>query len=87
MANHKSARKCIRQTEVRTQRNASRMNRIRTFVKRVISAIETGNKELATNELRLAEPELVRGAKRNLLHRNTASRTVSRLAARIKAIA
>lgn len=86
MAHHESAKKRIRQTEKRTAVNRARVSRIRTFVKKVETAIASGNKEEAANALRAAEPELMRGAKTGVLHRNTASRKVSRLTARVRAL-
>lgn len=86
MAHHESAKKRIRQTEKRTAVNRARVSRIRTFVKKVESAIASGNKDEAAAALRAAEPELMRGAKTGVLHRNTASRKVSRLSARVRAL-
>ncbi|MBW7851823.1 MAG: 30S ribosomal protein S20 [Rhodospirillales bacterium] len=86
MAHHESAKKRIRQTEKRTAVNRARVSRIRTFVKKVESAIASGNKDEAVAALRAAEPELMRGAKTGVLHRNTASRKVSRLSARVRAL-
>ena len=86
MAHHKSAIKRIRQTERRTAVNRDRTQRIRTFVKKVEAAIAAGNKEEAQQALRAAEPELMRGVQGGVLAKNTASRKVSRLAGRIKAL-
>lgn len=86
MANHKSAEKRIRQTERRTEVNRARVSRIRTFVKKVESAIEAGNKTEAAEAFKAAQPELMRGASKGVLHRNTVSRKLSRLSARIKAL-
>lgn len=86
MANHKSAEKRIRQTERRTEVNRNRVSRIRTFVKKVESAIESGNKADAAEAFKAAQPELMRGATKGVLHRNTVSRKLSRLSARIKAL-
>ena len=63
--------------------NRARMSRVRTFVRSVEDAISAGDKEAATTALRRAQPEIMRGAKGGVLHRNTASRKVSRLAQRI----
>jgi small subunit ribosomal protein S20 len=63
------------------------MSRIRTFVKKVEMAIESGDAENARTALRNAQPEIQRGVTRGVLHRNTASRKISRLAARVKAVA
>jgi small subunit ribosomal protein S20 len=86
MAHHQSAKKRIRQTERRTEVNRARVSRIRTFVKKVEQLIAAGDKAQAADALRAAEPEMMRGAQAGVLHKNTASRKVSRLAARIKAL-
>ncbi len=86
MAHHKSAQKRIRQTVRRTEVNRSRVSRIRTFVKKVELAIESGDKAAAFAALRVAEPELMQGAQAGVLHKNTASRKVSRLSARVAAL-
>ena len=83
MANHTSAKKRIRRNARRAAINGARMSRIRTFVKKVEMAIESGDAENARTALRNAQPEIQRG----VLHRNTASRKISRLAARVKAVA
>ena len=87
MANTASARKRIRQTEVRTLRNAARKSRMRTFVKKVETAISSGDKEQAVAALRAAQPEMQRAATKGVIPANTVSRKISRLSARIKAIA
>ncbi len=87
MANTASARKRIRQTEIRTARNAARKSRMRTFIKKVETAIASGNKEQAAAALRDAQPELQRASGKGVIHANTVSRKISRLSARIKAIA
>ena len=86
MAHHISAKKRIRQTERRTEVNRSRVSRLRTFVKKVEMAITGGDKEAATAALKVAEPELMKGVQAGVLHKNTASRKVSRLVARIKSL-
>lgn len=86
MAHHKSAKKRIRQTERRTEVNRARVSRIRTFIKQVELAIGKGDKSAAAEALRAAEPEMMRGVQGGVLHKNTASRKVSRLAARVKAL-
>jgi small subunit ribosomal protein S20 len=87
MANTASARKRIRQTEVRTARNAARKSRMRTFVKKVETAIAGGDKEQAAQALRAAQPEMQRAAGKGVTHSNTVARKISRLSARIKALA
>ena len=84
MAHHKSAKKRIRQTERRTEVNRARVSRIRTFVKKVELAIAAGDAEAAKIALREAEPQMMRGVQAGVLHKNTASRKVSRLSARVK---
>jgi small subunit ribosomal protein S20 len=86
MANTASARKRIRQTARRTERNRARKSRVRTFIGKVEAAIAGGNKDEAATALRLAEPEMQRAAGKGVLPKNTASRKISRLAARIKAL-
>jgi small subunit ribosomal protein S20 len=87
MANHKSAEKRIRQTTARTEVNRARVSRIRTFVKKVESAIETGKKSDAQQALKEAQPELMRGVSKGVIKKGTASRKLSRLSARIKNLA
>ncbi len=86
MANIKSAKKRIRRAAKRTEVNRDRMGRVRTFVKKVETAIATGNKEEAAAALKEAQPEIMRGVTTGVLPRNTASRKLSRLSARIKAL-
>jgi small subunit ribosomal protein S20 len=86
MANNASARKRIRQTEVRTARNKARKSRMRTFVKKVEVAIANGDRTAAAEALRAAQPELQRAATKGVIHRNAAARKISRLSARIKAL-
>ena len=86
MANHKSAKKRIRTNARRADVNRARVGRIRTHVKAVELAIASGDKSAAETALRAAEPELARGVRSGVLPKNTASRKMSRLAARVKAI-
>ena len=86
MANTASARKRIRQIERRTERNKARTSRMRTFIKKVETAVASGNKDAATAALREAQPELQRAAGEGVVHKNTISRKISRLSARIKAL-
>lgn len=87
MANTASARKRIRQTEKRTTRNRARRSRVRTFLRKVELAIAGGDKTQAQDAFRTAQPELQRAATKGVLHRNTVSRKLSRLSARIKGLA
>lgn len=86
MATHKSAEKRIRQTVERTAINRARRSRVRTFVKNVETAIATGDKEAAQTAFRLAQPELHRAITKGVFQKNTVSRKLSRLAARINAL-
>lgn len=86
MANIKSAKKRIRQTERRSNVNRARLTRLRTYVKRVETAIAASNVDEAKAALKEAEPVLARAGQKNVVHRNTASRKLSRLSARIKAL-
>ncbi len=87
MAHHKSAKKRIRQTETRTAVNRSRESRIKTFIKKVESAIASGDSKAAQEALKNAQPEIMRGVTKGVLPKATASRKVSRLAARVKSLA
>jgi small subunit ribosomal protein S20 len=86
MANHKSAEKRIRQTERRTAVNRARVSRVRTFIKKVETAIESGDKAAARDAFIAAQPELQRGVGKGVVHKNTAARKLSRLSSRIKAL-
>jgi small subunit ribosomal protein S20 len=86
MASHKSAEKRIRQIAKRTAINRTRTSRVRTFVKRVETAIASGDKEAARSAFQLAQPELHRAITKGVLHKNTVSRKLSRLATRINAL-
>ena len=87
MANTPQAKKRARQNEARFQINKARRSRIRTFLRKVEEAIASGDKEAATAALRAAQPELMRGVTKGVLHKNTVSRKLSRLSARVKALA
>ncbi len=86
MATHKSAEKRIRQTEKRTAINRSRMSRVRTFVKKVETAIATGDRQAAQSAFQVAQPELHRAITKGVLHKNTVARKLSRLATRINGL-
>ncbi|MGD9472819.1 MAG: 30S ribosomal protein S20 [Novosphingobium sp.] len=86
MANTPQARKRIRRNEARAAINGARISRIRNFVKKVESAIEGGDKPAAAEALKAAQPELARGVARGVLHKNTASRKLSRLTKRVAAL-
>lgn len=86
MANTPQARKRIRRNDARALVNGNRIGRIRTFVKKVESAIAGGDKSAAASALAAAQPELARGVARGVLHKNTASRKLSRLTKRVAAL-
>tara|TARA_R110002072_G_scaffold138109_8_gene281251 strand:+ start:19562 stop:19927 length:366 start_codon:yes stop_codon:yes gene_type:complete len=86
MANTPQAKKRIRRNDRRSEINTARKSRIRTFVKQVETACETGDKEAATVALKQAQPELARGVARGVLHKNTASRKMSRLSKRVASL-
>jgi small subunit ribosomal protein S20 len=86
MANTSSAKKAVRKIITRTAVNKSRRSRVRTYLRKVEEAITSGNQADAVSALRVAEPEIQRAAGRGILHRNTASRKVSRLSKRVKAM-
>lgn len=83
MANTPSAKKRVRQIARRTEVNTARRSRLRTFIRKVEAAIATGDRKAAEAALSEAQPELMRGAAKGVLHRNTASRKISRLHQRI----
>lgn len=87
MANTAQSKKRARQSESRFAINKARRSRIRTFVRKVEEAIASGNAEAALAALRAAQPELDRGVTKGILHANTVSRKMSRLASRVKALA
>ena len=84
MANTPSARKRVRQTARRTATNKARISRIRTFTKKVEVALAAGDAAAARAALQHAEPEIARGVTKGVLHKNTASRRISRLTQRVK---
>ena len=86
MANTPQARKRIRRNDRRAEINGKRLSRIRTFVKRVEAALEGGDKTAAADALKAAQPELARGVARGVVHKNTASRKLSRLTKRVAAL-
>lgn len=87
MANTPQAKKRARQNEARFQVNKMRRSRIRTFLRGVEEAIASGDKDAAMKALQAAQPELMRGVTKGVVHKNTASRKMSRLSSRVKAIA
>lgn len=87
MANTRSAKKMVRKIERRTEVNKARKSRVRTYVRKVEEAIESGDKAAAQEALKAAQPEIMRAVTKGVAHKNTASRKVSRLSARVKAMA
>jgi small subunit ribosomal protein S20 len=86
MANTKSAKKAIRKMAKKTEVNKSRRSQMRTLIRIVEEAISAGDKAAAEEAFRDAEPIIARTGRKGVVHRNTASRKVSRLSSRIKAM-
>ena len=87
MANTPQSKKRARQNLRRAAVNKARRSRIRTFLRKVEEAIASGDATAAQTALRAAQPELMRGVTRGVMHKNTASRKMSRLSARVKSLA
>ncbi|MDO8837449.1 MAG: 30S ribosomal protein S20 [Parvibaculum sp.] len=87
MANTTSAKKAIRKIAARTEVNKDRRSRMRTFIRKVEEALASGDKKAAEVALRAAQPEIMRAAQKGVIHKNTASRKVSRFSQRVKALA
>jgi small subunit ribosomal protein S20 len=86
MANTPQAKKRIRRNARRTEVNGARVSRIRTFIKAVENALAAGDKSVAADALKQAQPELARGVARGVIHKNTASRKFSRLSKRVASL-
>jgi small subunit ribosomal protein S20 len=86
MPSHKSAEKRVRVTAKRTAVNKARRSQIRSAIRTVEEALAAGDKKAATEALKAAEPQIMRGVSKGVVHKNTGSRKVSRLAARLKAL-
>jgi small subunit ribosomal protein S20 len=86
MANSPSSKQRALQTARRAEINKTRRSRMRTFIRKVEEAITTGDFSAATEALRQAQPEIMRNVSRGVVHKNTASRKISRLAGRVKAL-
>ena len=86
MANSPQSKKRARQAARRTLVNKSRRTRIRTFIRKVEEAIAGGDQAAAAEALRAAQPEIMRGVTKGVMHRNTASRKISRLAKKVKSL-
>jgi len=87
MANSPQARKRARQAEKGRVRNASQRSNLRTFIKKVITAIKTGDKEQAQTALTTAVPIIDSAVSKGLIHKNKAARNKSRLSAKVKTMA
>ncbi len=86
MANTPQAKKRIRRNTRRTEINGARVSRIRTYIKAVETALAAGDKTVAAEALKQAQPEMARGVARGVIHKNTASRKFSRLTKRVAAL-
>ncbi|MCK5932538.1 SSU ribosomal protein S20P [Fulvimarina manganoxydans] len=86
MANTPSAKKAARKIARRTAVNTARRSRVRTFLRRVEEALQSGDHQAAVSALKVAEPELMRATSKGVFHKNTASRKISRLSHRVKAL-
>ncbi len=86
MANSPQAKKRARQNERRYEVNKARRSRIRTYLRKVEEAIASGDQSAAAEALKAAQPELMRGVTKGVLHKNTAARKMSRLSKRVKAL-
>ena len=87
MANTSSAKKAVRKIARRTAVNKSRRSEMRTYVRKVEEAIASRDATAAAAALHAAEPQVARAAQKGILHKNTASRKISRLTKRVKALA
>jgi small subunit ribosomal protein S20 len=83
MPNIDSAKKRVRTTAKRTKINQSRRTRVRGYVRKVEEALTKGDKTAAQAALKAAEPEIMRGVSKGILHKNTGARKVSRLTKRV----
>jgi len=86
MANTSSAKKATRKIAARTEVNKARRSRMRSFVRKFEEAVASGDKAAAAEAFKVVEPEIMRAATKGIVHKNTASRKVSRLAARLKSV-
>lgn len=86
MANTSSAKKATRAMARKTEVNKGRRSRVRTYLRKVEEAIASGSQKDAADALRAVQPEMMRAAQRGIYHKNTASRKISRLASRVKAL-
>lgn len=87
MANTPSAKKAVRKIEARTEVNKARRSRVRTFLRKFEDAVTSGDQTAAAAAFKAVEPEVMRAASKGVVHKNTASRKISRLAKRLKTMA
>ena len=87
MANTSSAKKAVRKIERQTAVNRARRSQMRTYLRKVEEALATGDSAAATAALGEAAPLMMRAAQKGIVHKNTASRKVSRLSKRVRALA
>ena len=87
MANTSSAKKAVRKIDRRTAVNRSRRSQMRTYIRKVEEALESGDASAAQVALATAEPIMMRAAQKGIVHKNTASRRISRLTKRVKSLA
>ncbi len=87
MANTKSAKKMVRKIARRTEINTARRSRMRTYVRKVEEAIDAGDKPVAEEAFKAAQPEIMRAATKGVIHKNTSARKISRLSRRIRSMA
>ena len=86
MANTAQSKKRARQSEARQDVNKARRSRIRTFLRKVEEALASGSQEAAAAALKAAQPEIMRGVSKGVLHKNTVARKISRLNHRVKTL-
>ena len=86
MANTAQSKKRSRQSEARQDVNKARRSRIRTFLRKVEEALASGRQEAAAAALKAAQPEIMRGVSKGVLHKNTVARKISRLNHRVKTL-
>jgi small subunit ribosomal protein S20 len=87
MANTSSAKKAVRKIAAKTAVNKARRSRMRTFIRKVEEAIASGDYAASKDALKDAQPLIMSAASNGIIHRNLASRKISRLSSRIKALA
>ncbi len=86
MPNTKAAKKALRVAQRRTIINKARKSRVRTFIRKVERALQAGDLEAAKEAFRAAQPEIMKGAQKGIMHKRTAARKISRLHQRLKAL-